>query len=184
VVYNHSVLAAALSSGKLRAALARAFKCTPASLALDPALADTLAILLQKRVLERLGLELKAGFLISGADKVLQAVRAGTCDLVLHVRDASKDGKRKLKCADVRAMTLPLERDALSLSLGRDNVVHLGLIEPKAAQRVVLLLEHWLAYLGQNTEDEDGSNAACALSCNAGQSGNTQKSAAGAQILD
>jgi uncharacterized protein len=161
VVYDQALLSTALKTGKLRAALARAFKCTPATLTLEADLPRHIALLLQKRLLERLGLELKAGLLISGADKITQALRAGQCLLVLHASDASSDGKRKLSFIDVPAITLPLERDALSLGLGRDNIVHLGLIDPKAARRVVVQVEHWLAYLGQGADEADSAEAVC-----------------------
>ncbi|PZT84096.1 MAG: DUF448 domain-containing protein, partial [Citromicrobium sp.] len=52
--------------------------------------------------------------------------------------------------------TLPLDRDALSVALGRDNVVHLGLANDAAAARVVKPLKRLLHYLGQEIPEEFG----------------------------
>jgi hypothetical protein len=43
---------------------------------------------------------------------------------------------------------LPLDRMALSVALGRDNVVHLALDNAAAAQRFTALLERLLHFLG------------------------------------
>jgi hypothetical protein len=44
---------------------------------------------------------------------------------------------------------LPLDRAALSVALGRDNVVHLALTDAAAAERVALPLERLLHFLGR-----------------------------------
>ena len=44
-------------------------------------------------------------------------------------------------------ITLPLDRAALSVALGRDNVVHLALDDAAAAQRFTALLERLLRFL-------------------------------------
>jgi hypothetical protein len=43
---------------------------------------------------------------------------------------------------------LPLDRAALSVALGRDNVVHLALADAKAAERVRIPLERLQHFLG------------------------------------
>ena len=59
-------------------------------------------------------------------------------------------------------VTLPLDRAALSVALGRDNVVHLALTDPAAAQRIAVPLQRLLRFLGQagETEASNGKGAA------------------------
>ena len=79
-----------------------------------------------------------------------------------HASDASTDGSRKLDQAwrvgqesegsGMTGLTLPLDRMALSVALGRDNVVHLALTDPAAAGRIAAPLQRLLRFLGQATE--------------------------------
>ena len=46
---------------------------------------------------------------------------------------------------------LPLDRAALSVAMGRDNVVHMALADPAAAARVSLALSRLMHFLGANT---------------------------------
>jgi hypothetical protein len=48
----------------------------------------------------------------------------------------------------LRGVTLPLDRAALSVALGRDNVVHLALTDRAAAERLSAPLQRLLRYLG------------------------------------
>ena len=79
--------------------------------------------------------------------------------LLLHASDASEDGRKKLDQAwrvgreaegsGERGLELPLDRNALSVALGRDNVVHLALAEDASATRVIKPLTRLMHYLGQ-----------------------------------
>ncbi|HWU01643.1 MAG TPA: hypothetical protein VN222_02790, partial [Novosphingobium sp.] len=81
-----------------------------------------------------------------------------------HAADAGADGNRKLDQAwrvgreeegsGICGITLPLDRAALSVALGRENVVHLALTDRGAAERLAPLLGRLLHYLGQNGEDD------------------------------
>jgi hypothetical protein len=57
----------------------------------------------------------------------------------------------------LRGVTLPLDRAALSVALGRDNVVHLALTDEAAAARLSAPLQRLLRYLGLS--DEIGTEA-------------------------
>jgi hypothetical protein len=48
----------------------------------------------------------------------------------------------------LRGVTLPLDRAALSVALGRDNVVHLALTDKAAAERLSDPLQRLLRFLG------------------------------------
>lgn len=155
-------LAAAMAKGRLKSALARAFKGAPLSVPDD--LPERVGAALTRTLLDRLGLELRAGHLILGSDRIAESCRAGAVELLLHAADASGDGRRKLDQAwrvgrdavgsGERAPVLPLDRAALSVALGRDNVVHLALADPAAAKRVMQILRRLLHYLGGPSSED------------------------------
>lgn len=147
----------ALSKGKLKGALARAYKGTPLSIPDD--LADRIEQALIRALTERLGLELKSGKLLMGSDRIAQNAREGKVAWLGHAADASEDGSRKLDQAwrvgrnaegsGLKGTRLPLDRETLSVALGRDNVVHLALTDRGAADRVASLLQRLLNFQGQ-----------------------------------
>ena len=141
-------LEAALANGKLKAALSRAFKT--GALAIPPDLAERTEAALTRALLDRLGLELRAGRLILGSDKIAEEARRGRVAALYHAADASEDGARKLDQAwrvgceaegtALAGIRLPLDRAALSVALGRGNVVHLALADRASAGRVEIPL--------------------------------------------
>ena len=158
-------LEAALAKGKLKGALARAFR-QPVAVADD--LPQRIADGLERRALDRLGLEHRAGHLIFGSDKISEWARGGRVFLLMHAADAAEDGKSKLNQAfrvgsydrtegDMAGvLTLPSGRDALSRSLGRENIVHSGVTNGKAAARIATEVARWTAFLGNNSISNDG----------------------------
>lgn len=178
---DRAALAGAVAKGRLRGALARAFKGEPLTVPDD--LADRIDGALRQALLDRLGLEARSSTLITGFDKIDVACRRGQVTLLLHAADAGADGRRKLDQAwrvgmeqegtDMAGRSLPVDRGALSMALGRDNVVHIAMIEAKAGQRVRALLDRWQSYLGcaadapdddpalpRRRSDENGADAA------------------------
>ena len=153
---TRDALDTAIAKGKLKGALARAFKTGPIAIPTDlPAL---VAAALERAVLDRLGLEARTGHLLTGAEKIETAARAGRLELLLHAADAGTDGRRKLDQAwrigrdeegsELRGLALPVPRTILAVALGRQNVVHIGLTERDAARRVSETLTRWLHFIG------------------------------------
>ncbi|MEQ1639537.1 MAG: DUF448 domain-containing protein [Novosphingobium sp.] len=155
-------LETAISKGKLKGALARAFKGAMLTIPLD--LGERAEVALRRAFTDRLGLELKAGKLLMGSDRIAENARGGNVAWLAHAADASVDGSRKLDQAwrvgndaegtGLAGTTLPLDRAALSVALGRDNVVHLALTDPASAARVNLPLRRLLRFLGQGETNE------------------------------
>lgn len=167
-------LEAAQAKGKLRGALSRAFKTQDIRIPED--LGARIATQLERNVLDRLGLEAKAGFVTIGGERLDKAARSGKLHLLLHASDAGEDGAGKLAQAwrvgsDMegsgrKGLTLPIPRTILSLALGRENVVHAGLIDARAAKRVSEALDRWLHFIGPDPAPrpcETGSQGASAL---------------------
>ncbi|MEX0342183.1 MAG: DUF448 domain-containing protein [Erythrobacter sp.] len=155
---SHAELATAQAAGKLKGALARAFKS--GELEVPETLPQMVEDALTRVVLDRLGLEMRVGSLILGTQRIAEAARGGAVALLLHASDASEDGRKKLDQAwrvgrevegsGERGLELPLDRNALSVALGRDNVVHLALADDASAARVIKPLTRLMHYLGQD----------------------------------
>ena len=159
IVADRGVLDTAMAKGKLKGALARAFKSN--SLKLPDNLADQIAAGLERRSLDRLGLENKAGHLIWGHERVGEALLKGKIRLLMHAADARADGMGKLESRrrgaspDTVSIVLPVGRDQLSLALGRENVVHAAISDAASAARVIETLERWAAFSGTRVDDEN-----------------------------
>lgn len=153
----------ALAKGKLKAAMARGFKSGALDIPAD--LPARIEDALRRAFTDRLGLEMRSGTIILGTERIAEAARSGGVALLLHASDASESGRKKLDQAwrvgeeregsGARGAILPLDRAALSVALGRDNVVHLALGDPKAAERVKVPLQRLLHFLGAETGPAD-----------------------------
>ena len=144
----------AIAKGKLKGALARAFKSAP------PQVPEELPAMIEDGLLrtltDRLGLEMRSGKLILGSERIAEHARGGVLAALYHASDASDGGASKLDQAWRVGMDregsgeggtrLPLDRAALSVALGRDNVVHLALADDAAAERVDQALARLLHY--------------------------------------
>lgn len=156
---SRPVLETALNHGKFAGAMKRAFKGAPVRIGDD--LPERIEVALRRAFTDRLGLELRAGKLLLGSDRIADHARAGKVAWLGHAGDASEDGSRKLDQAwrvgsDAEGSTLAgtrlsLDRAALSVALGRDNVVHLALTDAAAAARLAVPLGRLMRFLGHAT---------------------------------
>ena len=161
---SRSGLEKALADGKLRAALARAFGKSNggARLSIPTDLPDRIDAALLRGLTERLGIEMRAGNLVTGSDRIAEHARSGRVCWLAHAGDAAEDGCRKLDQAlrvgmgeegsGLAGVRLPLDRAALSVALGRDNVVHLALTDSAAAARLDAVLERLVLFMGRRPE--------------------------------
>ncbi|MBV8688229.1 MAG: DUF448 domain-containing protein [Alphaproteobacteria bacterium] len=159
---DRHTLEEAQAKGRLKGALARAFKGAPVRVPDD--LSARIEAALRQAALDRLGLEARAGTLLTGSEKIEAACRKGEVRLLLHAADAGGDGNRKLDQAwrvgggpstspgtEAQGLVIPLQRAILSLALGRQNVVHIALIDRGAAARVRQALDRWRAFIGPDS---------------------------------
>ena len=154
---DRGTLETAIAKGKLKGALARAFKTGAFNIPAD--LPDQIEAALRRATLDRLGLEARAGTLLTGSDKIADAARKGNVALLIHAGDAAPDGNRKLDQAmrvglgtegsGAQGLVIPVDRAILSIALGRENVVHIALIAPAAAARVTDALGRWRGFIGR-----------------------------------
>ncbi len=148
--------------GRLKGALSRALKTQAFTLPDDLGLRIESGLL--QRLIGRLGLENRAGNLIFGSDRVREQLGKGKIRLLLHAADARPDGAERMD-GMARAVSesagfaiphhrLPLNRQALSAALGRDNPVHIGVTEPGAAARVQADLLRLTGFAAGDPADE------------------------------
>jgi predicted RNA-binding protein YlxR (DUF448 family) len=176
---DRATLEAAQVKGRLKGALMRSFK--GAALKIPDDLGAQIEAALRQAALDRLGLEARSGTLLTGSEKIETAARRGEVHLLIHAADASDDGNRKLDQAwrvgggggemGGQGLVFPAERAILSLALGRQNVVHVALIDRAAAARVSHALARWRAFIGvegQLNPCGDDAAAQSALSENEG----------------
>jgi predicted RNA-binding protein YlxR (DUF448 family) len=178
IAADRALLGAAMAKGKLKGALARAFKSNVLHLPDD--LADQIAAGLERRALDRLGLENRSGNLIWGHERVGEAILKGKVRLLLHAADARPDGMSKLEARrrgaspDTVSIVLPVGREQLSMALGRENVVHAAIGDSGSAARVIETLERWAAFNGASvtsarSEDENDERVVSAVADAAGE---------------
>jgi uncharacterized protein len=156
-------LETAITKGKLKGALARAFK--GAALTIPADLPQRIETALTRTFTDRLGLEQRTGKLLTGSDRIAESARKGKVTWLAHAADAGQDGSRKLDQAwrvgeaaegtNKRGTCLALDRAALSVALGRDNVVHLALTDRAAAERVGTALHRLLHFLGRDSAADE-----------------------------
>jgi predicted RNA-binding protein YlxR (DUF448 family) len=163
IAVGRAALDAANAKGKLKPALARAFKTGEVTVPAD--LGERTAQALRQSVLDRLGMEARAGTLINGADRVEAAARSGKLRLLIHAADAGEDGRKRLDAAwrvgggEPRGIVFPEGRSILSMALGRENVVHVALTDAAAAARVLHALRRWRAFTDPDAGLEGGETA-------------------------
>ena len=158
------------AKGKLKGALARAFKT--GDIAVPGDLGERIEAALRGQALDRLGLEARSGTLVTGAERVEVAARQGKVALLIHAADAGEDGRKRLDQAwrvgggpstsprtGGQGLVFPEGRTILSMALGRENVVHIALTDAAAARRVTLAINRWQAFIDPDA-GLDGGHAA------------------------
>ena len=160
---DRATLEAAQAKGKLKGGLARALQ--DGNFTIPDDLGARIEAQLQRATLDRLGLESRSGTLISGNEKIEQAARRGQVRLLLHASDAGDDGRKKLAQAwrvgeddegsGREGMILPVDRATLSMALGRENAVHLAVIDARAADRLLAHLSRWQFFSGWSRDAAD-----------------------------
>jgi uncharacterized protein len=139
VTASRAVLATAVKRG----AFARAFR---ADVKAAPDLPDTVERLMERAVLDALGVARKARQVVVGHAQVEAAAEQGAAVAVLHGSDAGPEGVRQIFAAIRRGSTpdapnvvvIPAFTSAqLHLALARPNVVHAALLAGRASDTVI-----------------------------------------------
>jgi len=141
VTADRAMIDQAVENGQLAKAASRSLKAQVQKSAVPVDLGEMIDRLLERRCLDRMGLEQRAGHLVTGFDKIKAALtKKGTGRPVLLVTatDGAEDGRRKIRAAvgaEVPEVAI-FDREALSSALGRENVVHVLLMQSGGTDRL------------------------------------------------
>jgi hypothetical protein len=121
-------------------------KAAKTRLTADPGLADQVEALLMRRLLSGIGLARRSGDLISGFDKVTEALKARRVAWMVEAADGSADGRGKLlslaRHLDPPARLIGVfSSGELGLALGLENVIHLAFLAGRGAERWTIDVE-------------------------------------------
>lgn len=145
---------ASLAEAMKRKAFGRAFRGRGR---VDPGLPDLVEALLEKDAFGALALTKKAGRVVTGNAKVIEALHGGQVAVLVHASEAAPDGVGKLDALARRigeaagreiARVDSMAGVQLDLALGRSNVVHAALLaHPTSAGFLARMkrLEGWRA---------------------------------------
>lgn len=131
----------AIEDGSLARAASRSLKTEIHREAVAADLTEQIIGLLCKRCLDRLGLEQRAGNLITGFDKIKAALAkkgSGKPALLMAASDGAADGRQKIRSAvgnDVPLVDV-FDREQLSKALGRENAVHVLLLASGGTEKL------------------------------------------------
>jgi predicted RNA-binding protein YlxR (DUF448 family) len=100
-------------------------------------LVDLTEGLILRRVQDAIGLARKAGYAVSGYEKVKAALTGTRVRVLLQATDGSERGKGKLWTPEGARWFGMLTADELGLAFGRDRVVHAAVSAGTLADRIV-----------------------------------------------
>lgn len=164
ITADQTLIEDAVQSGLLHGQACRSLKMSLDRSAVPEGLADVIEHLMTRTILNRLGLEQKAGHLVTGFDKIRAALgkkSSGGSVLVLAASDSSEDGRKKIQAAvgaHVPSVVL-FDREQLSRALGRDNVVHVLLTKSGGTIKLMADISRLLRLRGMTPLPEVQGNA-------------------------
>ncbi|GAB2177552.1 RNA-binding protein [Dongia sp. agr-C8] len=108
----------------------------------DPDLVDRVAGLIDRQVVDLLGLARRSGSLVTGFEKVDVALRTGKAVLLIEAKDAGADGRAKLARHTLPGVEIwsPLTAEQLGRAIGRDHAVHVAVAPGGLANRLKMVL--------------------------------------------
>ncbi|WP_019222207.1 RNA-binding protein [Bartonella rattaustraliani] len=148
VCAHHSTVKAAVK----QKAFKKSFKT---NVEVAPNLAHIIDTLLLKAALSSLSMARKAGVIVTGATKVDAAIRSGQVILVLHAKETTEDGKRKIAQAihtiqqqirrNIKTISL-FTSDEMQIVFGANPVMHAALLDTKATEGFLKTIHKLIAY--------------------------------------
>lgn len=114
-------------------------------------LAERVGTQLRRQALSHLMLARKAGEAVSGAARVEEALARGPVQILLHAREASEDGCRKINRAarPETAVSAAFTSAEMDLAFGRANVIHAAVAAGGLATRLAYHIGRMERYEGK-----------------------------------
>jgi predicted RNA-binding protein YlxR (DUF448 family)/ribosomal protein L30E len=116
-------------------------------------LPDRVAALLERQILDLLGLARRSGQLVAGYEKVETWLDTGKAALLIEASDAGADGRSKLARRTHTGVEIwaPLTGAALGRAVGRDHAVHIAVSPGGLAQRLKTALRRQQGFAAQGS---------------------------------
>ena len=123
-------------------AFAKAFKA-PAKVPAD--FAQRVVVLLERRIVDLLGLARRSGAVDTGFEKVEAALQRGRVTLLIEASDAAAEGRAKLARQAPPGVEIwaPLAAEALGRAIGKDHAVHVAIGPGGLADRLKTALRRY-----------------------------------------
>lgn len=139
-------------------------KVTKGAAKADAGLPERVLHLLERQILDQLGLAKRSGHLVAGFDKVEIALRAGRVQLLLEASDGAAEGRGKLARLAGPGVEIwaPLPSEALAPALGRLHAVHVAVKPGGMAERLSVTLRRHAGFKpaqGSNPGSAAGTGA-------------------------
>ena len=125
---------AALDQAVKKKLFARGFKT---KVTVPDDLADTVATLLARRLVELISLARKSGAAVAGYEKVKDWLAKGEARVLIQACDGSARGKSKLSTPEGGTYIGCLSADELGMAFARETVIHAAVSSGGLSQRVV-----------------------------------------------
>jgi predicted RNA-binding protein YlxR (DUF448 family)/ribosomal protein L30E len=105
-------------------------------------LVERVAGLIDRQIVDLLGLARRSGSLVTGFEKVDVALRTGKAVLLIEATDAGADGRAKLARHTLPEVEIwaPLTAEQLGRAIGRDHAVHVAVAPGGLANRLKAVL--------------------------------------------
>lgn len=109
--------------------------------------------LIKRKALEGISLGRKAGALVTGFEKVKEAVKKNKVSFIIEAKDAGADGKEKvaLFAKNIEIFNL-FSIDELDMALNKENTVHIAILKSDIAAMVYQNIKKYQNFLS-NGED-------------------------------
>lgn len=116
---------------------------------------ETVEKLIKQQALESLNLARKSGALITGFEKVREAIKKNNVEFIIEASNAASDGKEKmvLLAKSIEIFNL-FSIDELDMALNKENTVHVAILKSDVARMVYTNLKKYQNFMinGENNE--------------------------------
>lgn len=112
--------------------------------------------LLKNKALESINLARKSGGLVTGFEKVKEAIKKNNVEFIIEAIDAGKDGQEKMAflAKSIEKFNL-FSIDELDIALNKENTVHVAVLKSNVSGMVYRHLKKYQNYILQNGEDNE-----------------------------
>ena len=116
----------------------------------DVSLVDVVDNLLKKQALNSINIARKAGSLVSGFEKVKEAIKKNNVEFIIQASDAGHDGKEKIAflAKSVEIFNL-FSIDELDITLNKENTVHVAILRSDMSSMVYNNLKKYQNFLSK-----------------------------------